>query len=175
MKNVKKTPIDPQRIRSIPPEGFSWIDRRFVREGFIESLGREAGFLYFFLIAVSDAHGISFYADPTIGKLLKLTCEQLTQARAQMIDQGLILYRHPLYQVLSLPKQPKRTPGNKPPKTPNQAPSRDENAVSLKEFLQLKSRNRSKGEDARHGKEKTRPIETRLYTQRWRRPLPVSP
>lgn len=102
---VKKEPIDPARLRTIPREGFSWIDRRFLREGFIDRLPGEAILLYFFLVAVSDAQGLSFYADPTIGKILKLDPESLSQARARLVTAHLILYRHPLYQVLELPRE----------------------------------------------------------------------
>jgi hypothetical protein len=100
---VRKEPIDPERIRHIPEEGFSWVDRRFVRDGFIDRLSPEATLLYFFLAAVSDALGLSFYADPTISKILKLDQEELSGARSRLIHNRLILYQHPLYQVLPLP------------------------------------------------------------------------
>ncbi len=100
---VKKKPIDHERIRSVPAEGFSWIDRRFVREGFIEPLASQAILLYLFLIAVSDARGLSFYADPTISRMIKLDAEELSQARARLVSGKLILYEYPLYQVLPLP------------------------------------------------------------------------
>ena len=102
-KHVEKRPIDPRRIRRIPKEGFSWIDRRFVRQGFIEELPRETILLYLFLVTVSDAKGLSFYADPTISRLLKLSAEELSQARSRLREAELALYRHPLYQVLPLP------------------------------------------------------------------------
>jgi hypothetical protein len=101
---VHKEPIDPARIRKVPREGFSWIDRRFVREGFIDRLPGDAILLYFFLATVSDAQGLSFYSDPTTAKLLKLDQEQIVQSRARLTSAQLILYRHPLYQVLPLPK-----------------------------------------------------------------------
>ena len=100
----KKIPIDPARLRVIPPSGFSWIDRRFIRDGFLDRLPTEASLLYFFLAAVSDAEGLSFYSDPTIAKLLRLDHEQIEQARARLVSAQLILYRYPLYQVLPLPK-----------------------------------------------------------------------
>lgn len=107
---VKKKPVDPARIRTIPKEGFSWIDRRFVREGLIDALPREAILLYFFLVAVSDARGLSFYADPTIRKILKLDGQELTQSRERLIRAELILYGYPIYQVLPIPRrQPART------------------------------------------------------------------
>jgi hypothetical protein len=104
--SVRKEPIDPEHVRSVPREGFSWIDRRFVREGFMEHLPGEAILLYLFLVAVSDARGLSFYADPTVSRILKLNQEELTQARARLVSARLILYRYPLYQVLPLPQRP---------------------------------------------------------------------
>jgi hypothetical protein len=161
MTKVARAPIDPDRIRSIPPEGFSWVDRRFVREGFVKPLQRDAVLLYLFLIAVSDALGISFYADATLGKLLKLTMEELIQARSQLIDQELILYRYPLYQVLPLPEQVKQDPRVKPDctsATRNDAPSPNENLMSFREFMRLKGRNRTGGEEPGHGQKETAPI-----------------
>ena len=102
-RSVKKKPIDPERIRRIPAEGFSWVDRRLVREGFIEPLPAEAILLYFFLVSVADAEGLSFYAEPTISRILKLNPEELSQARARLLSAELILYEYPLYQVLPLP------------------------------------------------------------------------
>lgn len=161
MRKVRKAPIDPDRIRTIPPEGFSWIDRRFVREGFIKPLEKDAAFLYLFLTAVSDAQGLSFYADPTIGSLLKLTCEDLTQARSELIDQGLILYRYPLYQVLPLPTAVKPRPrvdSTSPAPQREETPSCGENLMSFREFMQLKGRERANGEGVGHGQKETAPI-----------------
>jgi hypothetical protein len=106
---VHKEPIDAQRLRQIPKEGFSWIDRRFIREGFSDPLPPQALLLYFFLVAVGDARGLSFYAEGTIRKILKLDAEELSQARSRLISAGLILYRYPLYQVLELPPRPVAT------------------------------------------------------------------
>lgn len=100
----KKIPIDPGRLRVIPSSGFSWIDRRFVRDGFLDRLPTEASLFYFFLAAVGDAQGLSFYSDPTLAKLLRFDHEQIEQARQRLVSAQLILYRYPLYQVLPLPK-----------------------------------------------------------------------
>jgi len=43
--------LDPNRVRRIRG-GFSWIDRRFVRDGWLERLANEFTF-YFFLVAVA--------------------------------------------------------------------------------------------------------------------------
>ena len=117
------------------------LDRRFIREGFIKPLDRDAILLYLFLVAVSDAHGLSFYSDPSLGKLLKLTSNALTQARTQLVSQELILYRYPLYQVLPLPHeitQTARASSTSPPTTNNGTPPSGEPLMSFREFRQLK-------------------------------------
>ena len=132
-RSITKRPIDPERIRRIPAEGFSWLDRRFVREGLIEPLALEAILLYFFLVSVSDAEGLSFYADPTMSRILKLNPEELSQARARLVEADLIVYRYPLYQVLSLPAK------HKVPKRPSRSPAESPGGgirVSISEILQ---------------------------------------
>jgi len=148
MKKTKKAPIDPERIRTIPAEGFSWIDRRFVREGFIKALDRDAVLLYLFLVAVSDAHGISFYSDPSIGKLIKLTSDALARVRTQLINQQLILHQYPLYQVLPLPRQVKPHPREKPSPT---SQASGEKLISFREFRKLMGRDRAREEEGSRG------------------------
>jgi hypothetical protein len=143
---VKKAPIDTDRVREIPPEGFSWIDRRFVRDGFIHRLPPEAVLLYFFLAAVSDAQGLSFYADPTIGKILKLDPEQLTQSRARLRQADLIAYRYPLYQVLELPREIKGPP--RPPPGPSSSGIlRGGDPMTLGEILRRAGAEKSLGKE----------------------------
>ena len=112
---VTKTPIDPTRIRQLPIGGFSWINRRFIRGGYIKDLPREAITLYFFLATVADANGMSFYADPTTGKLLKLDQSELLYGRDQLLRADIIAYRYPLYQVLALPvkRQTRKKPNQR--------------------------------------------------------------
>ena len=62
---IKKKLLDPDRVRRPPDEGFSWLDRRFLREHASKLTG-DAIVLYFFLAAVSDKQGLSFYSDSTI-------------------------------------------------------------------------------------------------------------
>ena len=149
---VKREPIDPERIRRLPPEGFSWIDRRFVREGLIDRLSPEASILYFFLVAVSDAQGLSFYADPTISKMLKLDQEELTGARRRLVRAGLILYQHPLYQVLPLP--PKKEKLSKPAFSSCARKERGGDSMSLGDVLKLAmaEAGREKGPDQKETK-----------------------
>ena len=95
----------PDRVRKI--EGsFSWIDHRFVTEGFLHDLSMIEILLYFFLVAVSDRHGLSFYHDDRIASLLKMDLPALGKARESLIRRSLIAYESPLYQVLSLPPKP---------------------------------------------------------------------
>jgi hypothetical protein len=95
----------PERIRKI--EGsFSWIDHRFVTGGFLHDLSTIEILVYFFLVAVSDRNGLSFYHDDRIVSLLKIDLAALGKAREGLIRRSLIAYQFPLYQVLSLPPKP---------------------------------------------------------------------
>ena len=62
--------------------------------------------LYFFLTAVSDRYGVSFYHDDRICRILKINLHTLGQVRVDLITRGLIAYRYPVYQVLALPEKP---------------------------------------------------------------------
>jgi len=99
---IDKRPIVPERIRRVPREGWSWIDRRFLRHHASELSG-EAIALYFFLAAASDKHGVSFYGDDTTAALLRLDLRTVERAREELEGQDLVAHRHPLTQVLSLP------------------------------------------------------------------------
>jgi len=106
MSQVTKQPLDARRLRQIPAEGFSWIDRRLFREGFAQALTGPELLFYLFLCSVSDQEGLSFYGDRKVSSLLKLGEVIFDQARRGLLRKGLILYRHPLYQVLPLPDVP---------------------------------------------------------------------
>lgn len=99
---LEKILIAPTRRRFIR-NGFSWIDRRFVREGHLARLSGEAALFYFFLVAVSDRDGLSFWSEGRIAELLRLPVSTLKAVRAELEQADLIAYRYPLYQVLSLP------------------------------------------------------------------------
>jgi len=102
--------LDPRRVRTIPA-GFSWIDRRFLRDGWIDKLERHEILLYFFLVAVADQHGLSYYSDPRVCGLLKITRTVLDQARDRLVGLGLLAFEAPIYQVLTLDPPPPRTGG----------------------------------------------------------------
>lgn len=109
---IHKEPILQHRIRRLPKEGWSWIDRRFLRE-YAAALERDAVLLYFFLAAVSDKYGLSYYADANIAAQLRMSEAAVVRAREQLEIKDLIAFRTPLYQVLSLPGRVTRRPESK--------------------------------------------------------------
>ncbi len=99
---IEKRLLVPDRVRRPPREGFSWIDRRFLHE-YAARLSGDAVFLYLFLAAVSDQHGLSFYRDSTIAVRLRISEPAVVQAREELLTYDLVAYQPPLTQVLSLP------------------------------------------------------------------------
>ena len=71
---------------------------------------RDAVLLYFFLSAVADKHGVSFYGDGTLAALLRMSLPALIQARDELLARDLIAHETRFTQVLSLPP-----PGQQPP------------------------------------------------------------
>jgi hypothetical protein len=99
---IQKRILVLQRLRRPPATGWSWVDRRFLREHG-DYLSREAVLLYLFLVAVADRHGLSFYSDHTLASRLRLAQPVLQQARQELLERDLIAHQLPLVQVLSLP------------------------------------------------------------------------
>jgi hypothetical protein len=109
-------PPRPDRRRSIRGS-FSWIDHRFLREGFDRGLTRLEKLLYFVLVAVSNQDGVSFYSDTRLEELLDIRFpHELEGARKELVARDLIAYEGGIYQVLALPAgSPKKAPGCSPP------------------------------------------------------------
>jgi hypothetical protein len=101
VKPIKQL-LRPERLRQVP-EQFSWVDQALVQQHFIDRCEARSAALYLFLITVSDAQGLSYYGASTLARRLRLSDEQFTAARQQLIELDLIAYRSPLYQVLALP------------------------------------------------------------------------
>jgi hypothetical protein len=99
---IHKHILVPQRVRRPPATGWSWVDRRFLREHG-DYLSREALLLYFFLAAVADRHGLSFYSDHQLASRLRWSQPILEKARQELLERDLIAHQLPLVQVLSLP------------------------------------------------------------------------
>ena len=98
---IPKRVLVPSRIRRPPATGWSWVDRRFVREH-MAYLSREATLLYFILCAVADKHGMSFYGDGTLAVMLHVPLSALVQARDELLARDLIAHEERFTQVLSL-------------------------------------------------------------------------
>lgn len=99
---IEKRILVADRLRRPPVTGWSWVDRRFLREQG-DYLSRDAILLYLFLAAVADRHGLSFYSDYTLASRLRLSPSALEKAREELLDRDLIAHQLPLVQVLSLP------------------------------------------------------------------------
>ncbi len=94
------------RLRKI--EGsFGFIEHRFLRDGFVESLSRLELALYLFLVLAADRHGISFYSFDRICSTLMMSVDEYIEARNSLIQKDLIAFDGYLFQVLSLPRSPK--------------------------------------------------------------------
>ena len=102
---MKKRVLCPERLRKVPPQ-FSWIDHRLVRENYFTRCEHSAWALYLFLVSVADVDGLSYYSDASLMRQLKMDQVQLSAARQQLLQVGLIAYEKPLYQVLNLDPLP---------------------------------------------------------------------
>lgn len=96
-----KAPILPERLRKVPKQ-FSWLDHRLVRDRHIEACSHPAAALYLFLVTVGDGMGLSYYGDESIMKRLSMDQSTLESARGNLTRIGLVAWKKPLYQVLSL-------------------------------------------------------------------------
>jgi hypothetical protein len=99
---IQKRILVADRLRRPPATGWSWVDRRFLREHG-DYLSHEAILLYLFFAAVADRHGLSFYSDSTLSSRLRLPQPVLEKAREELLQRDLIAHQLPLVQVLSLP------------------------------------------------------------------------
>jgi hypothetical protein len=110
MAKSRPQPPRPDRRRAIRGS-FSWIDHRFLREGFDQGLTRLEKLLYFVLVAVSNQDGVSFYSDARLAELLEIRFpHELEAARNELVAKDLIAYADGIYQVLDLPAcSPKET------------------------------------------------------------------
>lgn len=98
---IEKRILCPERLRRTP-EGFGWIDHRLVREGHLRRADATAWALYLVLVSVGDEHGLSYYCEASLARLLSLPPHTIITARGQLLLADLIAYEAPLYQVLAL-------------------------------------------------------------------------
>jgi len=118
MPKSRPQPPRPDRRRSIHGS-FSWIDHRFLREGFDRGLTRLEKLLYFVLVAVCNRDGVSFYSDARLAELLDIRFpHELDGARKELVTRDLIAYEGGIYQVLELPAcSPRKARDSSPPLT----------------------------------------------------------
>ncbi len=102
---IEKQPICPRRIRKIRGS-FTFIEHRFLRDGFFESLNLQERSLYFFLALVCDRDGLSYYGYDKICKINGMILDDYILARNALIDKDLIAFDGTLFQVMSLPAKP---------------------------------------------------------------------
>ena len=97
----------PERLREVP-EQFSWLDHRLVSDHHIDTCSHQAAALYLFLVIVGDSKGLSYYSDASLMRRLGMTEPLLGVARRELISAGLVCFKKPLYQVLSLDVRPQK-------------------------------------------------------------------
>jgi len=102
---VKKTVLSPKRIRSIHGS-FAFIEHRFLRDGFLDTLSPYELLLYLFLVLAGDRNGVSFYCYDRICAHLRITVDTYIEARNALIQKDLLAFDGTLFQVLSLPEKP---------------------------------------------------------------------
>jgi len=105
---TEKRVLVAHRIRRIGGS-FAFIEHRFLRGGFWAVLSRHELLLYFFLVMVSDRHGLSYYSYDRICSMLHLHLDEYILARDGLIAKDLIAFDGAFFQVLSLPDKPVRT------------------------------------------------------------------
>jgi hypothetical protein len=145
MKTIKQV-LRPQRLREVP-EQFSWVDQALVQRHLIDRCDSPMSALYLFLITVADAQGLSYYGATSLCARLHLSPEELTLARARLIEIDLIAYEAPLYQVLAIagtqagaPRAPSGASAPQAAPLPVQPLRTHAGPVSLGQLLELERR-----------------------------------
>ena len=93
--------LRPDRLRHVPAH-FSWVDHRLVRNKHMQYCEPKAWAMYLFLVTVGNAHGVSWYSNSSMAKLMNVPECILVEARRQLESSGLIAFDAPFYQVLEL-------------------------------------------------------------------------
>ncbi len=114
--------IRPDRLRR-PPQQFSWVDHRLVREHRLKTCTSDALALYLFLVTVADAEGLSYYEEASCAQRLGMDPDRICAARTCLIREDLIAWEAPFYQVLSLDRSVAPPPSSRPSPRNGQARS----------------------------------------------------
>lgn len=127
MNPAEQTLPQPERLRTIE-HPFGWLPCRMLTNGTIADMSPIERQLYLVLALAANRRGVSFYCNKRIQRTIGCTQAELDRARAALTERDLIAYDGTIYQLLSLPPEPKQTP-NTPPElsqptkmTPHTAP-----------------------------------------------------
>ena len=103
---MRKIILNPNRVRRIVGS-FAFIEHRFLRDGFFETMESEELLLYLFFVLASDENGLSYYSSTKICRALSINPLDYQLLLGQLVARALIVYaQSELIQVLSLPKMP---------------------------------------------------------------------
>ncbi len=86
-------------------KSYSIIDHQLLHGGYLKRLSHQSMILYFFLALVGDRDGKSFYKEETIGEVMQLNEDEISNARTELIQEGLIQFKNPFWQVKSISKE----------------------------------------------------------------------
>ena len=106
--------LDATRLRGRPPRPFCWVDPRLIKDSHIHACQPQDLALYLILLIVGNQHGISYYGEASLCRLLKIETYQLCHARRNLVETGLIAYDKPYYQVLDLGEFEAQRPPSRP-------------------------------------------------------------
>jgi len=99
-------PLRTDRLRQME-RPFGWVAFRILTSGLLGQLSTEAKLLYFVLCLVADRQGLSYWGHRRLQELLRLSPGELEGAQRELCDTDLVAFDGWLYQVLSLPAEPK--------------------------------------------------------------------
>lgn len=102
---IKTKILCPERVRKINGS-FAFIEHKFLRDRFWESLTHIELILYLFLVLATDRNGVSYYSYDKICSLLRVSMDEYLSARNVLIKKDLIAFDGYYFQVLSLPEKP---------------------------------------------------------------------
>jgi hypothetical protein len=83
-------------------KSYSIVDHYLLHGGYLSRLEHRSLILYLFLVVVGNSYGKSFYSARSVSKTLRMSVEEVSFARNELIKEHLIDYSHPHWRVLTL-------------------------------------------------------------------------
>lgn len=99
---MRVEPLEPRRIR-YPRGAYGWIELRFITDGFLERLGRDAALTYLFFCAVGDRQGLSFWGRSKMARVLGMDPPAIQSALDKLVTADLVAATNRVVQVLPVP------------------------------------------------------------------------